>query len=551
MTRELLKGQNVPWPSAGVRIEVTGASCDLSALLVGADDLVGGPEDVVFYNQPTAPGVTWTGGTVQRLDLDLTRVTGSRVLCLVSVDPDSVTLGRLPSMRAVLGDGGPEPLVAFGLTGLTTERAAVVCEVYRRAGAWKVRAVSQGYDGGLAEALTRHGVEVDADADVSASAGAAPTAAPPVPPTAPPTAPPPPPPGTSDDDRLYRQSAAIFEDAARSTAGLRSSVDFAERRREADLATALADPRQRLGLSPDGSRPGAQHGPHAEAQRRYDELVGTARASHRRDMDQLREELRLYVARLPASMAPWDSAAWRGWRPPARRSVAVHVGDLHVAEAPDVRLPMLLRVPLGTALWIDTGGDDGSGARMLRALVTRVVAAYPVGTLALTLVDLTGGAVPALAPLGRPGCSLLTEPPATTPATATQTLDGLARRVDLIQMASAAGALDAVPDVGDRLVVLHDFPFGFDDAAQARVRYLADEGPAVGLQLLLTGERSTAVDAGPLVSSVLRGALRLPVRPDDHIADGWTGTGWTYTPDLGPADAGILHSVLAQASAAR
>jgi hypothetical protein len=45
--------------------------------------------------------------------------------------------------------------------GLTTERAAVLLEVYRRAGAWKVRSVSAGWSGGLAALVREHGVAVD------------------------------------------------------------------------------------------------------------------------------------------------------------------------------------------------------------------------------------------------------------------------------------------------------------------------------------------------------------------------------------------------------
>ncbi|MBN1174120.1 MAG: TerD family protein [Micromonosporaceae bacterium] len=60
----------------------------------------------------------------------------------------------------------------------------IALEVYRRAGAWKVRAVGQGYAGGLAELITDHGVVVD-------GAPSAPVAAPPPGPAQRPAAPPP------------------------------------------------------------------------------------------------------------------------------------------------------------------------------------------------------------------------------------------------------------------------------------------------------------------------------------------------------------------------
>ena len=50
--------------------------------------------------------------------------------------------------------------LVFTVPTLTTERAVVLFEFYRRAGTWKVRAVGQGYDDGLADLARDIGVEV-------------------------------------------------------------------------------------------------------------------------------------------------------------------------------------------------------------------------------------------------------------------------------------------------------------------------------------------------------------------------------------------------------
>ena len=73
--------------------------------------------------------------------------------------------------------------MTFPLTGLTTEQALVCAEVYRRGDQWKLRAVGQGYDDGLAGIATEFGVDVEDEA--STAAAAAPAAAPPPPPAAP------------------------------------------------------------------------------------------------------------------------------------------------------------------------------------------------------------------------------------------------------------------------------------------------------------------------------------------------------------------------------
>ncbi|AEE44560.1 TerD family protein [Cellulomonas fimi] len=546
---ELAKGQNAPWPDAGLLVEVVGAAvadCDVSVLLVDERQRVASSDDFVFYNQPSAPGATLEPGTPARVRLTLAAVPARvhAVLCLVSVDAHRPPLGALPPLTAVLRGADGTERARFALAGLTSERAVVAVEVYRRGPAWKVRAVGQGYDGGLAQAVTEHGVDVDDDAPAAHAAPAAPAAHGAAPPPAPAPAAmgPTTPPGTSDGERLLRHAAAIFEDAARSTAALRSSVGYADGRRDEALAALVADPRLRGG--PEYARAAAT------AERERDDLVAQARARHDADLRQLGGELATFEARLPAAMAPWASGAWRGWRPPTVPSPAVRVGELHVEEAPTLRFPMLLGLPLSQPLWVDTATGTGAAAvRMVRALVTRLLAAHPAGGLEVHVVDLTGGLAPSLAALAQPGSRVMTTPAATSVAAAAGVLDALVRRVDLVQMARSAGAMDALDGAGGaRLLVLHDFPTALDDAAVGRVRYLVDEGPASGVQVLLTGERSPVLDGSPLVTTLFRESLRLPVEPDDHIADGWTGTQWRYTPDLGPDDATVLDGVLRAAA---
>jgi DNA polymerase-3 subunit epsilon len=47
------------------------------------------------------------------------------------------------------------------LDAATTERTMLLAEIYRRNGAWRLRAIGQGYDDGLAELAARYGVETD------------------------------------------------------------------------------------------------------------------------------------------------------------------------------------------------------------------------------------------------------------------------------------------------------------------------------------------------------------------------------------------------------
>lgn len=52
-------------------------------------------------------------------------------------------------------------MARFPVPGLTSERALVLGEVYRREGRWRLRAVGQGWDGGLSGLATDYGVTID------------------------------------------------------------------------------------------------------------------------------------------------------------------------------------------------------------------------------------------------------------------------------------------------------------------------------------------------------------------------------------------------------
>ncbi|MYR57511.1 export associated protein, partial [Streptomyces sp. SID625] len=106
----------------------------------------------------------------------------------------------------------------------------------------------------------------------------------------------------------------------------------------------------------------------------------------------------------------------------------------------------------------------------------------------------------------------LAAPPAAGAAGVADVLGRLTRRVDLVQMAVRAGAPDSLPpdlDTAEQLLIVHDFPHGFDDRAVTQLRYLADEGPAVGVHLMLVADREDAAAYGPLLDPLWRSLMRL------------------------------------------
>ncbi|MBJ6646751.1 TerD family protein [Streptomyces griseoincarnatus] len=189
-------GSNIPLPTARVTVDVAApVRLDVSGLLLTADGKVRSDDDFIFYNQPSGAGVTYRsgGGTApDAITVDTAAVPFGIEKIVVTASPDAAGQtfqGVEPTATVRDGDTGAV-LATFTPPQLGSETALVVVEIYLRNGAWKVRAVGQGYANGLAGIATDFGVSVEEPAaPAQPVTPPAPQAAPPAPPAAAPQAP--------------------------------------------------------------------------------------------------------------------------------------------------------------------------------------------------------------------------------------------------------------------------------------------------------------------------------------------------------------------------
>nr|WP_106436486.1 MULTISPECIES: TerD family protein [Streptomyces] len=222
------KGSNVPVPASAVRVELgwrTGPGApdvDASALLL-VSGKVRSDADFVFYNQPAHSsgavrheGKRTAGDTVtDTLSVDFGRVEPAIETVVLAASADGGSFGRVPGLyiRVLDASGGAE-LARFDSEDATVETAFVLGELYRRQGAWKFRAVGQGYGSGLAGLATDFGISVDEPQHAPGPASVpAPTAAP-APAPVQSSAPLPPPPPTAPAAPLQPPTAPAYPPAA-------------------------------------------------------------------------------------------------------------------------------------------------------------------------------------------------------------------------------------------------------------------------------------------------------------------------------------------------
>ncbi|MEU9102806.1 TerD family protein [Streptomyces xanthophaeus] len=647
MTAELVRGQNHPVSHSRVEVRVSaGTPVLVLASLADEQGRFAGSGALGHPGARSLPGLQVPGEAADRhafaVDLGAVAAEIHQVGVLLVLPPGGpARFGAVPASYVAVADGAGAELACFTLTGLEAETAVVALELYRRQGAWKVRAVGQGYADGLGALLAAGGMALpeatalaatvlrtaspaggvlgDEDRTLAAMPSAtrelhAPQEPAPEPPPQPvplsgspyagtpgpapggdtagspptisyahprrrrtsteppepaPRAAPAPQPGRppvpvagdasgwSMEERLYNQVWGMFEDLARTVAAYRSAVEFADSRMDRELDEALSDPRHRLGGSGNAARD--------TARARREELVAQARGVLDRDLVQLVAESEVVEPALPASYARWDNPVWHGHRTPEEGPLALRLGDLHLPEQPSLRIPMLVRVPLERGLWIDNGRTGSEAAmtmdtdRLRRAAMdmavahaVRLLAVHPGDRFSVHVIDAAGAGAASLAPLVRAG--VLAGPPAAGAAGVTKTLAELTRRVDLVQMALRAGAPEDLPpdlDTCEQLLIVHDFPHGFDDRAVTQLRYLADEGSAVGVHLLMVADRDEASAYGPLLDPLWRSLMRLSPVPDNHLADPWVGHAWTFEPDLPPQGSRVLDQALERIAQAR
>lgn len=188
----IAKGSKTDLAASTYTVAVTGpsaASVDLMAIAVDADHRVPSDDDFVFFNNPRRPGITLTGAQTIQLELNAIPDNVQRVVIAASTEAQGLRFGDLGAIAIDIA--GPQEAMQFLPAGLSTETVLQLVAMYRRNGRWRLDAIGQGYEGGLAEFARAFGISVD-EPESTAAADPAPRApatpivpAPPAPPQAP------------------------------------------------------------------------------------------------------------------------------------------------------------------------------------------------------------------------------------------------------------------------------------------------------------------------------------------------------------------------------
>lgn len=153
---------NAAWRAGAL---ADGCELDVVAFLLDDSERVSSDDEFVFWNAPLsedgAVALSIDGDSEQAItiDLDLLPDHVTRV-AVAGALTGATTFGELGAVTLSV-DGQHDTVAVATLDAGTTETVLVLAEIYRRGDRWRVRAVGQGYDDGLAALATRFGVTVE------------------------------------------------------------------------------------------------------------------------------------------------------------------------------------------------------------------------------------------------------------------------------------------------------------------------------------------------------------------------------------------------------
>jgi tellurite resistance protein TerA len=162
----LSPGANATLPGGDLTVlirhgTIPGAEIDVSAFLVTGTGKVRSDADMCFYGQPSVAGgvvaLAGASGGETRFTVAPSRIPAGveKVVFTATIHENRAPFSRVPEIGLEVG-GISGRIPCQGMT----ETALILAELYQRNGAWKVRVVGQGFNGGLAKLAPHLGVEI-------------------------------------------------------------------------------------------------------------------------------------------------------------------------------------------------------------------------------------------------------------------------------------------------------------------------------------------------------------------------------------------------------
>ncbi len=177
---DLQPGQNTSLTASSLTLDIaiegapSGMELDVSAFMLTESGKVVGDQGFVFYGSPKSPdGSVQVNPSARHFDVDLSKIPGTitRIAFTLTIDKGLSRAQRFAQLSgaAVTVRSGSDVHVFRPDVKTMSETALILVELYQRNGQWKLRAVGQGFNGGLGPLAKHFGVDISDDPDAKGS----------------------------------------------------------------------------------------------------------------------------------------------------------------------------------------------------------------------------------------------------------------------------------------------------------------------------------------------------------------------------------------------
>ena len=169
MGTQLIAGQNGRLSDKKISFELNVANSgslnlDASAVLLAENGKVSSDADFIFFNQPEhiSGAVMQQSGSAFNVDLDKVPSHVAKIIFVLSIEENLSALVDGYAFRLL---GNQDTFEFKAQSQGRPEKSLMIAEIYRRSGAWKVRAIDQGFTGGMGPLAEHFGVDIDYGAE--------------------------------------------------------------------------------------------------------------------------------------------------------------------------------------------------------------------------------------------------------------------------------------------------------------------------------------------------------------------------------------------------
>lgn len=158
-----------------VSVTATNATAvDLLAVALDASGQVRSDSDFVFFNNPSAAGITLVDSNTAQIDLQAVPADVERLVVAASTEAQGLRFADVAALTVNVSSSADT--VRFIPPALNTETVVQLVALYRRGGRWRLDAIGQGYADGLASFARNFGITVDDEPSATATTPGAPPA---------------------------------------------------------------------------------------------------------------------------------------------------------------------------------------------------------------------------------------------------------------------------------------------------------------------------------------------------------------------------------------